>query len=124
MNLQSLLGRAQHVSLFDRAGNHQTARTVCAMIRPDHIVLIGPSSAYRYQSGHVTLRCGQSVLRGRLDAPVPLDDVSLSLPFRALIESAYQKARSLPDNVFLIFRPLPTDGGPQRKKPDREQPGQ
>ncbi len=104
MNLTALLGSAQRVTLRDRLGNHRTARTVCALIEPERMILCASESLMRFASA-VTLDCGLVRLHGRL-RPLPEEEHADALSrLSAVFPTAARDFIRLGDKALLVFIP-------------------
>ena len=104
MDFRALLGPAQHVTLRDRLGNHRTARTICALVEPQQLILYASESLMRFADG-ITLDCGLVKLHGAL-RPLPEEsyaDVLLRLK-KAFPSAAHHFALS-DDKRLLVFVP-------------------
>ena len=104
MDLTALLGPSQRVTLRDRLGNHRTARTVCALIEPERLILCASESLMRFASA-VTLDCGLVRLHGRL-RPLPEADYTDALSrLSAAFPTAARDFIRLGDKALLVFIP-------------------
>lgn len=107
MDLTALLGVSQRVTLRDRLGNHRTARTVCALIEPERLILCASESLIRFSSA-VTLDCGLVRLHGRL-RPLPEEDYAGALSrLNAAFPTAARDFVRPGDKTLLIFTPEQT----------------
>ena len=104
MDLTALLGSSQRVTLRDRLGNHRTARTVCALIEPERLILCASESLMRFAST-VTLDCGLVRLHGRL-RPLPEAEYADALSrLSTAFPTAARDFTRLGDKVLLVFAP-------------------
>ena len=104
MDLTALLGSSQRVTLRDRLGNHRTARTVCALIEPERLILCASESLMRFSCA-ITLDCGLVRLHGRLR---PLSEAEYANALSRLTTAFPAAARDfarLGDKALLVFTP-------------------
>lgn len=104
MDLTALLGSFQRVTLRDRLGNHRTARTVCALIEPERMILCAPVSLMRFAES-ITLDCGLLRLHGVL-RPLPSAERDGALSrLNAGFPTAARDMARLNDKALLLFLP-------------------
>ncbi len=104
MDLTAFLGSSQRVTLRDRLGNHRTARTVCALIEPERLILCASESLMRFSCA-ITLDCGLVRLHGRL-RPLPEAEYADALSrLSAAFPAAARDFARLGDKSLLVFTP-------------------
>ncbi len=104
MSLTEKLGPWQHVTLRDRLGNHRTARTLCALVEPQCLILCAPQSLARF-SCRVTLDCGAVRLSGFIRPLPPAEWDEARKRFEQAFPQAVRDLDRLPDRTLLLFCP-------------------
>lgn len=95
--------QSQLVTLCDRLGNHRTARTLCALVEGERLILCAPVSLRRFSEG-VTLLVASKRLHGTL-RPLPGSEQTLHARFSAAFPQTAQAMARLPELELMLFVP-------------------
>lgn len=94
----------QLVTLCDRLGNHRTARTLCALVESDRLILCAPVSLRRFSEG-VTLLVTSKRLHGTLRPLPDSEQTTLHARFSAAFPQTAQAMARLPELELMLFVP-------------------